>query len=767
MVVALVVALLGASLTAAIAPPVGVAPAGAQMPTFTFVGGGWGHGVGMSQWGAKGRADAGQNVGQILGAYYPGTQYGGIGNVDVRVLLTTNAGGVQVDVLSGTATKNGVETFNVNQSFILNPTDSAQVSGIVRFPSLGTPDMQQYLYGLAEMPSSWPAEALKAQAIAGRTYAWRRVLQPRDADYDILSTVADQVYSGYEKAAAAGGGSWTGAVDSTFAFGQLMILNYNGVAAETYYASSHGGWSETAGYSGFFGTDRPYLRAAVDPFEEASGNPNFRWTRTYSGDELALYLRNFGGPDLGTVTGLDVSGSFGASGRIDRATVRLIGNGTHNMTGYDFRRMVNASNSSLNRQLLTTLLFFKPMGGFDSVTYTADGLRVRGWSAVQGTSQDALVHVYVNGQLTGGGVANQSRPDVAGAVPGVDDTAGFDLLVPQANFGNTVCAYAVAPSGGATQPLGCKIAIGPIEPTGALEHAERTLAGISVSGWVLDPNTSGPTTVHVYVNGQPRLVTVADQPRGDVAAAYPTHNASKGFSATVPLDGAVSRVCAYAINVGPGSNREVGCRTVGTPVDPFGSFEAATGRPDGIAVSGWAIDPDTADPLSVHVYVDGVMRAAVRADGARGDVAGAFPSYGANHGFSAVVEAGSGNHQVCIYAINAGPGANRQLGCRTAAVAADPFGSIDSAVRTLDGRWAVRGWTIDPNTNGPIDVHVYVDGQLRGVTPADIPRGDVAGAYPGTGLDHGFELLVAGGQRVCVYAVNAGPGRNTELGCRA
>lgn len=97
-----------------------------------------------------------------------------------------------------------------------------------------------------------------------------------------------------------------------------------------------------------------------------------------------------------------------------------------------------------------------------------------------------------------------------------------------------------------------------------------------------------------------------------------------------------------------------------------------------------------------------------------------------------------------------------------------PFGWLDSAV-PLPGTIQVHGWAIDPETTGPIDIHVYVDGVFAGGMTANLSRPDVGVAYPGYGDKHGFGLNVrakAGRRRVCVYAINTGAGSNRELGCR-
>ncbi len=102
---------------------------------------------------------------------------------------------------------------------------------------------------------------------------------------------------------------------------------------------------------------------------------------------------------------------------------------------------------------------------------------------------------------------------------------------------------------------------------------------------------------------------------------------------------------------------------------PFGNLEGVDARAGAISVGGWAIDPDTASPIAVHVYVDGAGTA-LTADSSRNDVGSSYPVYGSNHGFGGVLPADPGSHTVCAYGINVGRGANVQLGCRTVVVQA-------------------------------------------------------------------------------------------------
>lgn len=778
--------------------------------TFTFEGGGWGHAVGMSQWGAKGRADAGQSAADIIAAYYTGTAITGIGAANVRAHLADTAGTTVVFGAATTISGNGGaliavaagETVEVKaiggayQVHVVAPVAKGAIAvaanDVLVAPLNGAParldatgnrynagrlvfrlagtgtvqvvndqlTMQQYLYGLGEVPSSWPVEALKAQALAARTYAYKRVLSPRSANYDILSTTSDQVYVGYEKQAAAFGSQWVAAVNAT----DGQIITYNGSPIDALYSSSNGGYSEDSEYA--FVSVVPYLRANADPFDNAAGNPTFRWTRSYTGTELGAWVAASRGMNIGAVTSYEVSGNLSRVGRIDRATIKLTGtSGSTTVTGTQLRNLIN-QNAPSNRQLLSTLLFFRPIGSFDAAVVSPGVVTVSGWALYQASTAPAFAHVYVNGRFAGQSTADLARPDVAASVPGAATNVGYRVTVPLDRASNEVCAYAVSPAGNASSLLACRTIVVDTQPFGSLDFVATGPGVVRVGGWTMDPNTAGPTDVHVYVNGRFGATVRAADARPDLAAAFPAYGAAHGFGVTIPVDAAVNNVCAYVINAGPGDNQLLGCRTVTNAVQPFGSLDVASGGTDGITVTGWAIDPDTADPIDVHVYVDGIGRAAITAAGTRPDVATIFPGYGGNHGFATKVAAGEGNHQVCAFAINVRGGDNRLLGCRTTFVPADPFGSVDVVRAGADGI-RVSGWAIDPNTNDPIEVHVYVAAAGTPVL-ADRDRPDLAGAYPGAGTRHGFDVVVPGraGQTVCVYAINAGPGATRTLACR-
>ena len=386
-----------------VAGPVG--PVAAQT-SFTVTGGGWGHGVGMSQYGAKGRAEAGQSVNQILDAYYPGAaiETRSLAGPRVKLLdtaateLTANGGPIygtpdgggtvvlanpgerisvrmfgssliwqRVDAGPGTI---GVLTtgggrysisWDPGRAITVSATGRSYAYGSLRFlPGSTTVEliltgltMQQYLYGLGEMPASWSIEALRAQAVAGRSYAAYRLAHPQDADFDLFASVSDQAYVGTTQTAGAAGPNWASAVDST----DGQVLTSGGVVVQAFYSSSNGGHTERSDY--VFAATLPYLVATPDPFDQAVGNPNFSWTRTYTGDELGGWLTT-AGRGVGSVTGIGIGGNVGASGRVDKATVTVTGTTrTLTMTGNQFRAAINAG-APAARDLLSTKFALGP-----------------------------------------------------------------------------------------------------------------------------------------------------------------------------------------------------------------------------------------------------------------------------------------------------------------------------------------------------------------------------------------------------------------------
>ncbi|MBP7774900.1 hypothetical protein KA078_03870 [Candidatus Woesebacteria bacterium] len=157
---------------------------------FSF--GGYTHRKGMSQYGAKARADAGQSVEDILAAYYPGS--------------------------------------TLKKDYPVNGTISVQGVGTIPFED-------HYLQGIYEMPGSWNINALKAQAIAARTFA---IKYTSNGQKTICTTESCQVFKNSRK-----GGDWERAVNETKGW---VLVDGSGNPISTQYASTHGGYSTTSGW---------------------------------------------------------------------------------------------------------------------------------------------------------------------------------------------------------------------------------------------------------------------------------------------------------------------------------------------------------------------------------------------------------------------------------------------------------------------------------------------------------------------------------------
>lgn len=303
-------------------------------------------------------------------------------------------------------------------------------------------------------------------------------------------------------------------------------------------------------------------------------------------------------------------------------------------------------------------------------------------------------------------------------------------------------------------------------PIGRVDGLRRVPGGLNVYGWALDPDLRDPIDVHVYV-GSTGVAARAGQPRGDVAGVFPGYGAAHGFSVDVPATEGTYDVCAYAIDVGAGSNVLLQCQRVTVSSTPIGRLDGTRYVPGGLELHGWALDPDTGAPIQVHAYV-GRSGVATTANVPRGDVGSAFPGYGADHGYAVVVPvAAEGEQGLCTYGINVGAGGLAAFGCSVVEVRASPWGALDGVQRTPDGV-RVWGWAVDPSTAAPLDVHVYVGSSGRALR-ADQPRGDLLGHFPGWGEHHGYDATLPAGSApvdVCAYAINHGPGGNVLIGCR-
>lgn len=157
-------------------------------------------------------------------------------------------------------------------------------------------DMDDYINCVIsqEMSESWPVEALKAQAVCARTYAEVHGGRHSDSHFDLCSSTHCQAYIGMKRT---GPNTETAAAETagTRAW-------YDGKLAETYYFSSSGGATEDPRNVWGSKTEIPYLKGVVDPYETAIadtiqtayGSRKYRWSITYTREELAQLLREKG-----------------------------------------------------------------------------------------------------------------------------------------------------------------------------------------------------------------------------------------------------------------------------------------------------------------------------------------------------------------------------------------------------------------------------------------------------------------------------------------
>jgi hypothetical protein len=419
-----------------------------------------------------------------------------------------------------------------------------------------------------------------------------------------------------------------------------------------------------------------------------------------------------------------------------------------------------------------------PIGSFDAVTVGAPGqVVVSGWALDPDVTAPINVHVHVDGALVGDAPASAGRGDIAAAYPVYGAAHGFSLSVPAGTGTHEVCVFAMNTGLGTVNPrLACRWITVAGTPVGSVDEVtvEDTVAGATVRarGWALDPDGREPIAVHGYLDGVGGATT-ASLRRDDIAAAFPGFGAAHGFEWTGPVAHGTHELCLYAINIGPGQHASLGCRSFVVNRNPVGSLDSVeVSRAGRATLHGWGVDPDTAAPIDVHVYVDGTIATAVAAASARADVASVLPGYGDAHGFVADLALSHGSHTICAYGINRGAGdTNPLLGCQSVKVDLNPVGNLDAVAVARDGWATVAGWTLDPESSGPIDAHVYVDGVRVAVGPAAQLRGDIGIAFPASGPLHGYMWrlpLSHGSHVVCAYGINVGAGNaNPLLGCRA
>jgi stage II sporulation protein D len=328
-------------------------------PTFQVHGAGYGHGVGMSQIGAKAKALAGESATSILNYYYKDVAIeplddskvlrvnighlltsakmssltsdaivqiysGDIGDAQDQTPLATlpfksslNFSILGSTVVPSVVTGKKVSSITRNKVFTVRWSGTRYLEGVdgvislthtnttkryrygqmqfraVKAAALGyrleiTNSVRlsdEYLWGISEVPSSWPEAALQAQAIASRTYALNKAGIYRAAcDCDLYGEISDQSFLGYAKETEKGWGQfWKAAVTNTAG----LTITQEGKPIAAYFTSSTGGLTETA--INAWGSEKTHTQSVPDPASlDPVMNPRFyQWDRSITQASVA------------------------------------------------------------------------------------------------------------------------------------------------------------------------------------------------------------------------------------------------------------------------------------------------------------------------------------------------------------------------------------------------------------------------------------------------------------------------------------------------
>jgi stage II sporulation protein D len=381
--------LLSAVATLAFAPVAGAAT------IFEINGGGDGHGIGMSQYGAYGYALHGMDYQFILAHYYQGTAIGSVdSNQTVRVLIGSGAtrfsgasrAGSEAPSAKPARKLNPSATYSVrtlatgalalyNQSgkkvgsFIapllvsgpapLNLAGHGAYRGSLEFrdvsgavQTVNAVGLDDYVQGVvaAEMPASWAPAALEAQAVAARTYA---ITSNVGGDgYQLYSDTRSQMYGGVD--------AETPTTNAAVAATRGQILTYNGVPATTYFFSSSGGYTENIENVWLGATPEPWLKGVPDPYDGVAQNPYHRWSYQMT---RAAAARALGSLVKGKFRGIRVT-KRGVSPRVVDAEV-VGSRGTSPVTGPQLQQLFALPSTYMRFTTVSSVTIHRPAPALD------------------------------------------------------------------------------------------------------------------------------------------------------------------------------------------------------------------------------------------------------------------------------------------------------------------------------------------------------------------------------------------------------------------
>jgi stage II sporulation protein D len=398
------------------------APSALAAPVFFVDGRGWGHGIGMAQYGAQGYAvREARNFDWILAHYYPGTALTQSTVSTVRVLLAdrrtsvrvgsdaaftvTDAAGKTFQLPAGQVTLGpGLKiTVDGRERTLVSPARFARTSRFLelggrpyrgqlvvhsaggRLQVVNHAGVEEYLYGVVpdEMPPTWAMEALKAQAVAARTYAL--VSRRTSGTFDLFSDTRSQVYGGVPSEESRS----SQAIDATAG----KVLTHEGRLAWTFFHSTSGGRT-AAIHDVWNASPIPYLVSVPDPHDDLS--PHHAWgSFRYSAGQLRAKLGSLA--PRGAL--LDVTMARNGSERAETVTARGASS-TSRISGSGFQSRVGLRSSWFSVSVLS-------LGGDRRVQF---GNRARLAGIARGFRTVHLEQLGRNGTW-GSPVAVRRRPD--------------------------------------------------------------------------------------------------------------------------------------------------------------------------------------------------------------------------------------------------------------------------------------------------------------------------------------------------------------------
>ncbi len=414
-----------------------------------------------------------------------------------------------------------------------------------------------------------------------------------------------------------------------------------------------------------------------------------------------------------------------------------------------------------------------PIGSVDAVTGGFGRVVLRGWTADPDTTGPIRANVYVDGVGKASLTADVQRSDLASQL-GANNTAhGFSSTITGlASGGHTVCVYGINTGPGSNVLLGCKdVNVLGGSPTGVIDAATAVAGTLTIRGWAIDRDTAAATRVQVRVGGKVLGTLDADQRKSGLDAAKPGYGDAHGYSGSVKgFPAGMNTVTVHAEDLSTGKWVQVASKSVQQPTGyPWLAVDEVSSKAPGqLLVRGWAIDPDTTGPVRMAFYLDGAGIASPWADQYKAGLDKAKPGFGDQHAYRLEkTDVKAGTHNLCIIAVNQGPGSSNASICKSFSTpTGPPKVTVDAAASAGLGKVTVSGTAYDPDTTASLSMRYTVDGTQVATGTANVVDTAFGNGHPGYGNAHGYATTLVGigpgKHTVCAVAKNVGGGSDAQ-----